>query len=337
MRRSIAWAAGAAAVMVLLAPVAAAFIPQVERALKEIAKVNRESNRTKVIQLELTMRTGDSETVASAEILSHPSGLARMEIRRDRGQRDRYLLSGTEFAATRNGRQLENPTPILPPLFPLQAFSVTTLEAALATLGVEIRWIGLAPCGEQDCFVIGDPRLAAPLPTPTVEMTTEETDVLADPLADLFSPDRARLDAVADPSAGESVEVRDEFGINAIHDEDLRIAAAGHEFTDVMDELADAILALPENGIIPRLWVDTERLQIRRIDQANGVFVVFGPIARFARLELPAWFEIHESGAEILRFEVDRANAIDVSLQAFGWDWLMMSSDLPRSRRRPGR
>ncbi|MFP6656443.1 MAG: hypothetical protein VCB25_12525 [Myxococcota bacterium] len=333
MRRGIEWATAATAVMILLASAAAAFIPPAPRALKEIAKVNRASNRTKLIQLELTMRAGESETAFPAEMLSHPSGLARMEIRGEGGHVDRYLLSGTEFAATRDGRQLENPKAILPPLFPLQAFSETTLEAALETLGVEVRWIGLAPCGEQDCFVIGDPRLAAPLPPAIVESVIEESDALTDPLADLFPKNKDRfVDALRDPSTGELVEVSDAPGIAALRDEDIRIAAAGHELTDVLDELADSILALPESGMIPRLWVDTQELQIRRIDQANGVFVIFGPVIRFGRLELPAWFEIHEPNAPTLRFEVGRATAVQRSLQAFGWDWLMMSSDRPRLR-----
>ena len=129
-----------------------AFIPTANRTLKAIAQANRSSGRTKALQLELTMRIGDRDAVAVGELISHPSGLARLELRGYRGRTDRYLLSGSELLGAKDGQRLDRPQPMLQPFFLLQADSETTLRAALETFGVESEWIGLAPCGEQDCF-----------------------------------------------------------------------------------------------------------------------------------------------------------------------------------------
>lgn len=290
------------AVISLMASTALSFIPQVDRTMKEIARVNRASGRAKAIQLDLTMRVADRTPIASAELISHPSGLARLEIRGYRGGRvDRYLLSGAELIAAKDGRPLERPQPMLQPFFLLQPSSETTLRAALETFGVQTQWIGLAPCGEQDCFVIGDPRLAAPLPEPVVPMTSEEADVLDDPL------ENPSDEADANPD-----------GSSAILLEDGVYNPVGRG-----DELSGPILALPEDGLIPRLWVDTQELQVRRIDRASGVFVVFGPIVSFEKLKLPAWFEIHDPGAPTVRFEVDRAVAVNAPPKAFSRKWLL--------------
>ena len=58
-----------------------------------------------------------------------------------------------------------------------------------------------------------------------------------------------------------------------------------------------------------------------------GAFVIFGPIVQFGKLEVPAWFELHRPDSETFRFDIDRATAVDVSLQCFSWNWLMMSTN----------
>lgn len=141
---------------------ARAVIPTAERTLKAIAQVNRSSGRTKSLQLELTMRVGGESIVATGELVSHPSGLARLELRGE-GRVDRYLLSGVELEGTTNGQPQMQPRGFLQPFFLIQPSSASTLRSALDTFGIESGAIGLSPCGELDCFVIGDPRLAAPL------------------------------------------------------------------------------------------------------------------------------------------------------------------------------
>ena len=275
----------------LLGPSAWAFVPASERTLKAIAETNRASGRTQAIQLELTMRLGDAEPVAVGELISHPSGLARLELRGFGGRVDRYLLSGSELLAAKDGRRLDRPQPMLQPFFLLQPATETTLRAALEAFGMQSEWIGLAPCGEQDCFVIGDPRLAAPLPPP-VEPEVDEQAVLDDPLGS--------LDSESGMNEGAPVEE---------------------------DRLSGPVLALPEDGLIPRFWVDTRELQVRRIDRRSGVFTVFGPIVNFDDLKVPAWFEIHEPGEQVIRFDVDRAVQMNAPPQAFSQKWLMAPVD----------
>ena len=205
--------------------------------MEEIAKVNRASGRTQALQLKLTMSVGEGGPIAAAELISHPSGLARLEIRGYRGRVDRYLLSGSELLAAKDGRPLERPQPMLQPFFLLQPSTEATLRAALEAFGVQSEWIGLAPCGEQDCFVIGDPRLAAPLPTAPIEPAGGELDVLDDPLSN--------RSVDAGPVRDSSEEGDD--------------AAGEHEFPNesgVGEPLIGPSLSLPTSDAIARLWVD---------------------------------------------------------------------------------
>lgn len=290
-------------------PKAFAFIPEVDRTLEAIAEVNRVSERTTAIKLNLTMRIGGRAPIASGELISHPSGLARLELRGYGGRTDRYLLSGNELLAAKGGRRLDRPQPMLQPFFLLQPDSATTLRAALETFGVRTEWIGLAPCGEQDCFVIGDSRLAAPLPPPPVDPSADAQTALGDPLA------------AVDTEAGSDQGARgDRPSVRASAD----------------DRLSGPVLDLPEDGMIPRIWVDTRELQVRRIDRRNGVYTLFGPMVSFDKLKVPGWFEIHEPGAPTIRFDVHRAVQVNAPPQAFSRKWLLAVDDRSSSRTEPG-
>ena len=160
--------------------------------------------------------------------------------------------------------------------------------------------IGLATCGDRDCFVIGDPRLAAPLPQRETDFfVLEGDDVLLDPLGMEDDAYALATDTLVDPEAE-------------------RVAGPGDD-----EVLEGPELSIPEDTLLPRLWVDTEDLQIRRIDRASGVFTIFGPVVSFDRLMVPAWFEIHEPGAEPIRFEVDRAVQVNAPPKAFSRKWLL--------------
>jgi len=263
-----------------------AFVPKADRTLKAIAEVNKVSGRANAIQLDLTMRIGDREAIASGELISHPTGLARLELRGYGGRVDRYLLSGSELLATKDGQRLDRPQPMLQPFFLLQPITEETLRAALETFGMQSQWIGLAPCGEQDCFVIGDPRLDATPPLPPLADGIGDGEVLEDPLEDSIR----RGDVTDGPLSGPALE-------------------------------------LVEEGRIPRLWVDTRELQVRRIDRQSGVFVIFGPMKRFEKLTVPEWFEIHEPGAQPIRFEVEAAVQVNAAAKAFSRKWLFAPVD----------
>lgn len=303
-----------AAGLLVPAPPVAAFIPYPDRTLQAIAAVNRASGRSEALRLEVSMRFGERPPVARGELIIHPSGLARLELRGVNGRVDRYLLSGRELLGTTNGQPLARPGPLLQPLFFLQPSSGVTLRSALHSFDVLSDAIGLATCGEQDCFVIGDPRLAAPLPGAEAEAEQDAgvgpADALGDPLAEPVEG----LDADAvDPGA---MEADPSFA------SDLGLAPA--------EQLAGPELVIAEDALLPRLWVDTQDLQVRRIDRANGVFTIFGPIVAFEKLQLPAWFEIHEPGAESpIRFEVDRAVQVNAPATAFSRKWLMAPIESP--------
>jgi hypothetical protein len=287
-RRAAARALVAALVAVLaLAWPAASFVPTAERTIEAIAEVNRSSGRGSSIQLDLVMRIGDRGPLAEGELISHPTGLARLELRGYSGRVDRYLLSGNELLAAKDGVPLDRPQPMLQPIFLLQPATETTLRAALATFGVQSEWIGLAPCGDEDCFVIGDPRLDARPPSPPEGPSDGEAGggaVVEDPLAGI-----------------------DDGG-----------SAAGR----AVRPLSGPTLDLPGEGLIPRLWVSTGDLQVRRIDRRSGVFVIFGPTKHFEKLVVPAWFEIHEPGAQPIRFEVERALSVNAAPKAFSRKWV---------------
>lgn len=276
-RRGIFWTLVALAV--LWTTTVEAVIPLPGRTLSAIAGVNRASGRNQALQLELKLRVGEEPPIATAELITHPSGLARLEIVGNEGRVDRYLLSGEELSGTKNGLPLLRPRPLLQPLFLLQPSSASTLRTALETFGVRTSSIGLLPCGAHDCFVLGDPRLEAPLPPPEGERS--------DPGFEDFDPE----------PLGPRASLR--------------------------ESLADGE-PLIVDGRLPRFWVDTDELQVRRIDRADGIVVIFGPIAQFDRIKVPSWFEVHDPAETFpMRFEVERAVQVNAPPNAFDRGWLI--------------
>lgn len=286
----VAAAMGLAALIGFDAAPGRAFVPKPDRALAAIAQANLTSGRTQAIQLDLVMRIGEQASLATGQLVSHPSGLARLELRGSGGRVDRYLLSGPELLAAKDGEALESPQPMLQPVFLLQPSSQETLRVALESFGVDSRFIGVAPCGELDCYVFGDPALAAPaihrLPTSGVD--------------------------AADAAAADELDPADERA---------RDAVSGRRG---MLEIEPTI----EPGRpIARLWVDTETLQIQRIDRDSGESLQLGPIVRFERLMVPAWLEIQRPGEPTIHFDVKRAVRVNATPQAFNPSWLYSPID----------
>lgn len=142
----------------LQAGAAIGFVLDAERVIGAVAEVNGASGRATALRFEFDMRIGDSEVAAATgELVTHPTGLARLELRAGSGLVERHVLHGSTHAASRNGVILNRYRAFLPPLFLLQADSAVTLHAALAEFGVRSEAIALAPCGERNCFVLGDP------------------------------------------------------------------------------------------------------------------------------------------------------------------------------------
>lgn len=162
---------------VVSAGVAHGVIPSAERVFGAVARTNRSAGRTDALRLDLSLRIGDGEPIATGQLVTHPTGLARLELVKTGEFVERHILQGTEHLVARNGRLVEDPRAFLPPLFLLQAGSAVSFEAALRSHGVEVAAIGLAPCGDADCYVVGDPELApARLPVAPPDLSPPEAD-----------------------------------------------------------------------------------------------------------------------------------------------------------------
>ncbi len=275
---------------------AQAFVPSAERIAAAVVETNVASGRTEALRLQLSLKIGDRPTVASGELVSHPTGLARLELRGTGDLVERHLLQGSELTVSRDGKLLEEHRTFLPPLFILQADSAATMRAALESFDVQPDIVGLAECDETDCFVLGDPTREVPrpeIPSPVeVEPEASELEASAE------TPDRERADdKLADGEAPSAVSQSD-------------VPEAGEPQPDA------------EPRIWPKLWVDVESYEIRGIDFAAGVRVRLGPIAVFDKLRVPAWFLIEEPGKTPARFDVVGASLVNASASAFTSAWL---------------
>jgi hypothetical protein len=103
----------------------------------------------------VSLRIGDGDALATGVLATHPTGLARLELRGTAGVVERHLLQGNEYTASRDGTLLERPRPFLPPVFLLQATSGAALSAALESYGVASQVAVLGRVGDHDCYVIG--------------------------------------------------------------------------------------------------------------------------------------------------------------------------------------
>jgi hypothetical protein len=167
-----------ALVMGLFAAPAAAVIPNAQKIADAVAETNRAEGRSDPLILDVTLRIGDSAPLATGVLASHPTGLARLELRSNQGFVERHLLQGSEYRASRDGQLLRSPRLFLPPLFLLQAVSGAVLRAALSSFGVSAGEVVLGLADDRDCYVLGGrlPRATAGderrLPSLWIDMET---------------------------------------------------------------------------------------------------------------------------------------------------------------------
>jgi hypothetical protein len=177
-----AFSSFALAVFVALAGMSAsAFVPQAERVAGAIAESNADSGRGQALRIELEMRIGDGPLVARGELVTHPTGMARLELRGAGDLVEKHILQGSRHLAGRNGERLGEPRAFLPPLFLLQIDSAVSLTAALEAFRIRADLVGLAPCDEHDCYVLGDPARVAPPPLVEGSDANEEGDAMGQP------------------------------------------------------------------------------------------------------------------------------------------------------------
>jgi hypothetical protein len=143
------------ALLAIPADMAVAVIPNSDRIANTVALTNRASGRAVPVLVDVTLTIGGNEPLASGVLASHPTGLARLELRSAKGFVERHLLQGNAHTASRDGEMLTNPRPFLPPLFLLQATSGAALRAALTSFGVASVQSTLGKVGERDCYVLG--------------------------------------------------------------------------------------------------------------------------------------------------------------------------------------
>ncbi len=275
---------------------AEAHVPRAERVINAVAESNVKGRRVRALRYRLKLHIGDGPPVAAGDLVTHPTGLARLELRASGGLIERHILLGDQHSAARNARLLVRPRAFLPPLFVLQSNSGAVLRAALKTLGIDRELVGLAPCGESDCYVIGDPTRA--VRRPLVRVVVDEDE---DVDGDLDGENEVVIEGVAD-EAGSKPEPEDK-------------PAKSREASEEQGPAEDQYFAT--------LWVDTVKHQVRRIESRDGVRVVLGPYVSFEHLKAPLWWSIEEPGKRPVRFEVDSVVEVNAPAAAFSKTWLM--------------
>ena len=180
MRRAIPRAAllgaGLAAAFAAAAP---AVIPNGDKIAEAIASANRMAGRATPLMLEVSLRFGEGEPVARGTLVTHPTGLARLELSTRHGI-ERHLLQGSDYRVSQDGEIMSEPPPwpLLAPVFLLQADSGATLRAALESFGVEPDATVLGRVGDRDCYVLGgrpapsDERRGSRLPSLWIDLET---------------------------------------------------------------------------------------------------------------------------------------------------------------------
>jgi hypothetical protein len=146
----------------IAAGAALAAIPSPERLAGAVAEANELAGRADPLLLNVSLRVAGAGPSAAGEIATHPTGLARLELRSPAGFVERHLLLGDDYSASRDGRLLDRPHPFLPPVFLLQASSAATLSAALVSFGVFANEVVLGRMGDHDCYVFGGRRVPGP-------------------------------------------------------------------------------------------------------------------------------------------------------------------------------
>jgi hypothetical protein len=138
---------------------ARAVIPSAAKISQAVASANRIAGRSEPVLLDVTLTIGDGPPAATGVLATHPTGLARLELRSHRGFVERHLLQGNAHSASRDGEMLEPPHDpprhFLPPVFLLQATSGEALHAALASFGIAADEVVLGRIGDFDCYVFG--------------------------------------------------------------------------------------------------------------------------------------------------------------------------------------
>jgi hypothetical protein len=275
-------------------PVALAVVPSAERIAKATVAANKASSRTQALQLELTLRVAGREPIGVGNLVTHPHGLARLELRDAAGRIERHLRLTTEHTASRGGSQVDKPREFLPPLSFLQLDSPDLLQEAFAQYGLDVQAAALAPCGESICYVLGDSsRVPPPLP-PTKEELERQ----------------ARIDAAGRPRGWKPYEPTPK--------------PEPRPEPDDPDEASEKVTPAG-----PSVWVDSRSFEIVRMEEPGGPVVRFGPIVDFEGVRFPDSIMIEEPGFEPVRLDILGVKAVNAPAAGFSYDWLLAPQPEP--------
>jgi hypothetical protein len=144
-----------AALALLGAAAALAYVPPAGRIAASVADANRLHGRAQPLALTVVVRGEGDVQLATGTLLSDPRGVARLELTHSTGFVERQLRRAKSLEASRDRERLPDPHPLLPPLWLLQASPGATLQTRIAELGGDPDAVALGFDGDHDCFVLG--------------------------------------------------------------------------------------------------------------------------------------------------------------------------------------
>jgi hypothetical protein len=138
-----------------LGAAALAYVPPADRIARTVADANRVHGRARSLALEVVVRGEGEALLARGTLLSTPAGAARLELSHSGGFVERQLRRGRQLEASRDLAPLEDPYPLLPPLWVLQAGEGAALQTRIGELGGDPDAVALGFEGDHDCYVLG--------------------------------------------------------------------------------------------------------------------------------------------------------------------------------------
>jgi hypothetical protein len=137
------------------AAAALAYVPPADRIARTVADANRVHGRARPLALEVVVRGEGEAPLAKGTLLSDPAGSARLELAHSAGFLERQLRRGGQLEASRERERLDDPHPLVPPFWVLQAGDGAALQTRIAELGGDPDAVALGFEGDHDCYVLG--------------------------------------------------------------------------------------------------------------------------------------------------------------------------------------
>jgi hypothetical protein len=144
-----------AALLLVFAGAASAWVPEPESAWSIVAQGNSNALRTRALSLDIALVGADGVVAATGTARLEPNGHARLGITWADGTVEMHERTATDYQATRAGARVANPLRLLPPFALLQASSGLAVAEALRAIGGDPKLVDLGMEGAHDCWVLG--------------------------------------------------------------------------------------------------------------------------------------------------------------------------------------